>query len=465
MKKKDLELLLQEPWAVKELLNTRFEYFCRFVLPHHFTSDPGKVHRDWYWLLEQTYSVAIACPRSHGKSTVFSLAYPLWQVLSGKKDFIVIISDTQSQAEALLGSIVEELETNELLIKIYGKIAGYVPPKAEDKQKWTAKEIVTTTGIKIMARGWSSKLRGIKHGAHRPDLIIIDDIENDIAVNSQEQRHKLKKIFQRSILNLGNKKTKVVMVGTILHFDSLLQNIIDEPPPKWEAHLYRAIQNGVPLWSEYYSLEDLENKKNEIGSLAFEQEWMNNPLDESEQIIKFDKFYTTLPENETLEAFGYIDLAISEKDNADYTAIVTLLKSKKTGIIYIHDVIQLRISVDKQLNLVFSKHSRFDYQAFGVESVAYQKAFFDLLTQESRKRGIYLPVHEVKIDRDKVRRVQKISKYIENGTIIVNKALDEFITQCRQFPKGAHDDMVDAFAGAVDLAINAYSPTLVSTSK
>lgn len=448
--------LLTKPYAVRKILENRIDIFAKFILKEHIKTEIGKLHQEWYELLESDENIALACPRGHAKSTIFSLVYPLYCILFQKKKLIVIISDTQQQANDLLGSIIEQLETNERIIKIFGKVAGYVPPKAEDKQKWTMSEIVTTTGIKVVARGWKSKLRGIKFGATRPDLVIVDDIENDEAVNSAQQRQKLMSTFKRSILNIGDKQTRYIMVGTILHFDSLLNNIINTPPPNWWIKLYRAIEGDKVLWNEYFTIEELNEKRKQIGSIAFEQEYQNNPLDPSQQIINFKKFFTDLPSGEdySYDSYGYIDLAISEKETADYTAICTIQRDYKTGIMYVVDMQEFRGSINDQLEKVFELHERFNYVNFGVESVAYQKAFFQLLTSESNKRGIYIPTLEVKIDKDKIRRAKSIVSYIENDTIIVNKNLINFITQAHQFPKSTHDDMVDAFTGAVQLVID-----------
>ena len=83
--------------------------------------------------------IAIAAPRNHAKSTMFTLVYVLWCIVTKRKKFILLLSDTQAQAEELLGTIVEELETNEKLKKDYGKLAGYLPAAMEEKQNETAK--------------------------------------------------------------------------------------------------------------------------------------------------------------------------------------------------------------------------------------------------------------------------------------------------------------------------------------
>ena len=436
----------------KELSSKDVGLFARYYLGHHAQTKLGDLHKDWIgWM--QKKRVALAAPREHAKSTWFSLIYPLWCILYEKKKFIVLISDSASQAEDFLGAITQELETNELIIEDFGRIAGYIPPRAEEKSKWNAKEINTTTGITVIARGWKSKLRGIRKGADRPDLIIIDDIENDENVKSEDQRRKVEAVFRRSILNLGSKSTQIIMIGTILHYDSLLHNILKNPPPKWQTRLYRAIEEGQPLWHEWWSMERLEERREEIGNIEFEQEFMNNPLDPSQQILIPQEYYEGNIDTTMMDFFGYIDLAISEKQTADYTAIVTIGRHRNTGKLYVIEPVRIRGDISKQLELVFQFHKKYNYQLFGVESVAYQKAFAQILKLESQKRNIYVPTKEIEVDKDKVRRAIEITPHIDNGTILFNNNYQDFMAEIQQFPKSAHDDFVDAFCGAVKLAL------------
>ncbi len=448
----------------KELADYDITFFGDYYLSHHFREETGgvsEIHEEWLNLATDYPYIILAAPRDHAKSTTFSLCYVLHQILFEQKKFIILISDTKAQAQELLGTIIEELETNERIIRDFGKIAGDVPENKKDKKKWTASEIETTTKIKVIARGWKSKLRGLRYGAYRPDLILVDDIENDENVESPEQREKVKKVFFKSILNLGNEAQKVI-IGTILHFDSLLSNLLQQPPSGAYTRLYRAIgEDGLPVWKQRWSLKKLQAKKEEIGSINFEQEFMNNPLDETQQILKPNVFFDSFEDLKynSIDTIGFIDLAISEKQTADYTAICIGKKVIEDGRkkIKIVDCIKFRGDVHKQLEEVFRLHEIYKFDMFGVESVAYQKAFYQLLINESMKRKVVLPVTPRTVDVDKIRKAKRLSVYFENGTVEFNRNLQRTLLEVRQFPKSAHDDEVDAVLGVVDLAITGGS--------
>lgn len=449
---------LEQLQLIQYKLKTDRQFFFEYILSHYIQTDTiGEVHKEWFRLLSTEEKLGIVAPRSHAKSSIINIADNLFDICNHGKSvnqpYIVIFSDTPEQAVDHLASIVSELEGNERILMHYGKL--YEPRKIMDKtkDKWTQNTIITNNGVKVEAKGWRSKTRGMRWGQHRPSKIVIDDIENDDDVFSDKMREKLKNTFESKILNLGGLDTKYRFVGTILHFDSLLLNEITTPRLGWTWKRYDALSpEGKALWPEWWSAERLDNREKEIGSINFQKEFMNNPLDPASQVLHPVAFYESI-DLTMLDCYGYIDLAISEKETADYTAVVTIGRERNTGKLYVIEPIQIRGSVQEQLDLVQRLHQKYKYKGFGVETVAYQKAFAQLLIDNSRKTGVYIPVIEEEQDKDKVRRAVDISVHVENGTVLFNAGYQEFMAQIVQFPKSAHDDMVDAFTGAVRMAL------------
>jgi predicted phage terminase large subunit-like protein len=446
---------------IRWLLQNDRQFFFEYLLPHYIKTPEkpvGDLHAKWFHALETERKFGAIAPREHAKSTIITVADNLFDICNGYEPYILIFSDTPEQAIEHLGNIVEELEGNEKLIKWYGKLYEARRVGEKKKEKWTASTIVTRNNVKVVANGWRFKSRGLRKKDVRPTKITIDDIENDQDSQSPVMRNKLKRTFERKILNLGSRETKYRFVGTILHFDSLLMNEYQNPRKGWKWIFDKAIQDdGTPLWPEWWNLERLQDKKHEIGSIPFEQEFMNNPLDPETQIFFPKEYYEGSVDLTMVDCYGYIDLAISEKETADYTAIVTIGKHKQTGKLYVIEPVRLRGDITTQLNLVFDMHKKYKYKSFGVESVAYQKAFYQIVTTESQKRGIYIPVVECEVDKDKVRRAVEITPHVENGTVIFNASFQDFMAELVQFPKAAHDDFVDAFVGAVKLATKGSS--------
>lgn len=98
----------------------------------------------------------------------------------------------------------------------------------------------------------------------------------------------------------------------------------------------------------------------------------------------------------------------------------------------------------------------------GIESVAYQKA----LPQQVRKEiSLRYPIVDVKQDRTiggKIPRMQRIGALMESQMLrIAHKGQEELVLECLQFPKGAHDDILDALEIAVRIA-SSYTQAGVS---
>jgi hypothetical protein len=316
-----IEAILTLEERERRASRTRLEAWTQHFLPGLFYAFPGDFHRALYrdaedliWRREVGGEVrsaaAIACPRGHGKSTAMVLGLPLWTALEWRNmpafhrtdgtpaaPYIVIVSDTLDQARARLLDIRDELENNERLIGRYGNQA---PGKGKDKRrKWTETHLELANGVIIRAMGFGSKVRGLVRKGRRPSLILCDDMENDQAVDTEGQRSKLRRWFTKALIPTGKAgELLTVVVGTILHADSLLARLLSpEDFPGWIKRRYAAQVNdqGLPdpegtviLWPEYWTAANLAQRRREIGSLAFAQEYLNQPIDGETAIFRWE---------------------------------------------------------------------------------------------------------------------------------------------------------------------------------
>ena len=138
-------------------------------------------------------------------------------ILYQYKHYPIILSDSSDQAEGFLENIRVEFEENGLIREDFGNLQGKV---------WRNNVILTTTNIKVEAIGSGKKIRGRKHRNWRPDLLVLDDIENDENVRTAEQRSKLSNWFNKAVSKAGDSYTDIVYIGTLLHYDSLLAHTL-----------------------------------------------------------------------------------------------------------------------------------------------------------------------------------------------------------------------------------------------
>lgn len=317
-----LEAVLALELAQRRQAGRRMEAWFYTYLPGLFYADAGAFHRRLYSDVEALLwktpldggevfdSAAIACPRGHGKSTMLAIGLPLWVALEWegmphfkRAPYIVIVSDTADQAKARLADIRDQLEGNSELIARYGHQApqgseGQRRRQAGRRRQWKQDTLELANGVIIRALGQGSKrVRGLVRDGRRPSLLLVDDLENDEAVDTEEQRNKLRSWFTKALIPVGLEGEVLTLVlGTILHADALLTRLLSaEHFPTFLKRRYAALVNDQgepdsygtrPLWPEYWTLHALERRRAKIGSLAFAQEYLNIPIDDAAAIFR-----------------------------------------------------------------------------------------------------------------------------------------------------------------------------------
>ncbi len=272
-------------------------------------------HREmWKLCLSKHPKVAIAAPRGHAKSTAITHAFILFCVCFRLKSFVLLVSDTEGQATEFLGDIKAELTGNDTLREMFG---------IKDIVKDTETNIICRrtdgTKFRITAKGSMQKVRGLKWMAKRPDLIIGDDLENDEIVMNDERRRKFFRWFTSALLPCGSDTCTVRIVGTILHMDSALQRLLEDPT--WK-HLFYESHNAdfsEILWPEQYSKERLLDIR--AGYMAqndpegYSQEYLNKPVAIENAFFNKDYFFDFEREDgkwikPNLEYYAAADFAI-----------------------------------------------------------------------------------------------------------------------------------------------------------
>lgn len=488
---KQVESLIEKPLTGtnglrRQLAELDMEYFARAYFPDRLFRDMPSFHSQGYEELQAIsnnpggHKRAEAAPRGYSKSTRTTLIFPLYNVLYQKKHYLFLISDTAGQSSEFLTDIQGELEGNARILEDFGSIVG---------SPWNSVECVTKTGIKLECAGSGQKIRGRRHGAHRPDLVLLDDLENDENTATPEQRTKLKNWFTKVVLKLGDTYTDFVYVGTIIHYDSLfswaLRNPIWQPTiyravisfserydlwDEWteilidlarpnrrndaqaffDAHKEEMLSGTQVLWPEKQSYYDLMLVKVTEGEASFNSELQNEPINPEDRLFRC-QYYDLLPPLSEMHIVGAVDPSLGKTSRSDFTAIITLGKHLTTGYIYVLDVVLKRMHPDKIIETIFEQHARWGYQEFAVETVQFQQFFKDEVAKRSAEAGIYLNLREIKSIKNKELRIQSIQPTVNNGYVKLNKSQGLLIEQLENWPKSAHDDGPDALEMALTL--------------
>ena len=430
--------------------------FGWFIARPYFPLETPPFHKEILDLIsnKDNRRVGVIAPRGHAKSTTVDMTYPLWAGCFEQEEFVVIISDTYTQAAEFINALKDEFENNPKIKWLFGNMKG---------DDWQDGEFVLSNGIKYAAKGSGMKIRGIRHRHTRPTLMIFDDIENDENIKSAEQRQKLYHWFTKAAIPALARGGRAVVIGTILHFDSLVNKVMKQQDvfKSWQTRVFYAItteEDGTEraLWSEHRSLEKLRAMRDDpsdqdfIGSITFAQEYQHKPFSEEDAIIQPDWIKecepSQVPDKHTrLARVLTIDPAASERQTADFTAMI-VADLYTDGNVYIRAIRNQRTSPSVTADTVRELDEIYKPQVIGIEKGALGLVFRDLLEG--------LPVIGLEPDKDKVRRLLAVSRFFEAGRVYTVKNIQNgqaFREQLIEFPKGTHDDMVDAAAYAVRL--------------
>lgn len=491
--------------------------FGNIYLPHYLKFPPSKAHLEIYDILSEAQrnrgkKIAIAAPRDFGKSTVINLIFVLHCICYAKERFIVIISNTASQAEKLLENIKKELTENETLRTDFPEILG--TGKKPKPSHWRQSDIITHNGIEVLALGSGQQIRGRRHGSYRPSLVIADDLEEAENTFSESANERLKDDFSKSVLKSGSEDTNYILIGTIHHRRSLLAEFISEDlNPGWIRKPYQAIiswPTNTPLWNKWGAIyrykENFQGSSGPEAALrfylaskaamdegaqtlwperwdlyklmqmfeeneySFRSEMQNSPLDISSMVFKVDEFhywddlYSCVEDllrylGPNAEFYGACDPSLGANPlRGDYSAIIVLARDRRDGLLYIVVADIERRSPDKIIEDILAHHIRFKFTRFGFESNQFQELLLEQLVKRGREIELYIPTEPINNTGPKIKRLPTLQPFTKNGTLQFSRRHKQLLDQCRDFPMGKYDDGLDALEMAVGLAFRSSSP-------
>lgn len=435
-------------------------------------ADIPDCHREWWEACcRPNKFVAIAAPRGHAKSTAITHSYTLAKILFRESKFIIILSDSEGQASLFLNNIKKELMENEELRATFW-VDGLV--------KETETDIIIRFKdgheVRIMAKGSEQKMRGLLWKAQkallRPDLVIIDDMENDELVMNKDRREKLKKWFSSAVIPILSDKGKIRMVGTILHADSLLESFMPSDrakttreehlrvwstrPTQWHALKYRAHSPDFKqmLWPAKKSEEAMRALRasyEERGQInEYSQEYLNKPIDESNQHFRRSDFLDMSDEDfeKPMSYYVTMDLAVTEKTSSDYSVFI-VAGMDSDGYLHLRHLIRERVDTLEISEILFELVRLYDPVMVCAEKGTIVNSILPNIQKRQEEEQMYFPFELFPSTTDKLHRSQGIRLRARAGKVKADKSADwweNFENELLDFPRGRYDDQVDAFS-------------------
>jgi len=431
-------------------------FFTLYYLPHYIQAKVPEFHKEIYKELQKPgpgFTEIIAF-RGSAKSTLASLALPLWAAITGQRNFIIPCSDTFTQAKQLITNLIYELETNEIIHRDFGTF--------ESNKDWTATNILLPNEVRIMARSKGQQMRGLRHLEHRPDLIILDDIESIDDVRQKEQRDKTEEWLLSDVMPSMNFDTgRMILIGNLLHMDSIMRRMEKKCVEEGlgTVQKYPLLKNdGTCVWPERFTEQQID-KTRRWKNRYFLREFLLKIIPDEGQIIRRIEHYTELPK---LKAIGIgTDFAISKKETADYSAI-DVIGEGIDGNYYNLKSIAARWDFNETLDRVYHVYKAYRDShsdipiSIGMEDVGYQRAAIEEFTRRYK-----VAPQAIKRTTDKRARLQTIEPYFASGQVRFREDGDEDLeNEIINFGVEEHDDRMDAFEVALNLLLNQARPDI-----
>jgi predicted phage terminase large subunit-like protein len=403
-----------------------------------------------------------------------------------QEEFIVIVSESQAQSINFLSRIKYHLTHSDKFREVFGDLG---PNTAT---RWTATDIVTANGVRIVAVGTGQRVRGFIEGDTRPTTIIVDDFESELNAYTPEARAKNRKWMTEAVIPSLSDEGRIIMIGTVISEDCFLYWAKESPT--WHVLWYSIIDDdGAPIWPERFPLSRIEEIKTEYSSVGningFYQEYMNISQSPDEAPFKPDwiKMHhydyeringqnclvrhigdkkTVIP----IEVYGGVDPASSLSMRADFFVVATIGIDNENNK-YIVDLYRKRCPPNEQPDIIIDIFKKYHHKKMKIETVAYQEALRTAVKEKMLNNNLYIPGLEkgVKPRNRKSERLLSLVPMLAKGQLFFRSIDTEAQSEFLSYPKGKHDDIMDAIwtslEGARPCRLKEFDPEKVEKKR
>ena len=209
--------------------------------------------------------------------------------------------------------------------------------------------------------------------------------------------------------------------------------------------------DGSLYFPERLTQEFLDQSRRQMGSYLFSNQYLNVVIPEEDRRFRKEwlKYTTQIPAN--CYSFGFIDPAIGQKKTSDYTGIA-IISVDHLGTWYLKEASRQRLTPTQIVDKAFALCENYQLEALGVESVAYQEALLYMIHEEMGRRQKTIPMKDIKHTRtSKETRILGLVPRFEWSRIFCYPGLLDFEEEYLAFPRGAHDDIMDALASLEEM--------------
>jgi hypothetical protein len=478
------------------------------LFSHHISRPFCSIHFDIFKFLDNNEHrlVCLAAPRGFGKTTVIGLGFPARLALFRFIPYIVYISSSVSEAAKKVKILAQELMYNPLIKELFGELKGV---------KWAEEtgeiELSDENGpfCFIQAKGAGSQVRGLKWRQHRPGIFIVDDLENKEESKNEKIRADIKDWFFGTLMgamdNAEFSDSRLIMIGTVVHQDCLLANLLEEretlttdnlelddetkfiieTKEKFYALRLEACNDKYEsLWPDFLSTSAIRAKaamaklRGQLDSFFMEYRNLVVAGENASFLPSMFKHYSEqdstvqkeLTEGETIII---IDPCKKKQGDGAKASIVGVTLNSRVNKIWVRDVVNEKLIGDELFEKACDMADLLHTTIIGVEVTGIEDYIIFPFEQyiTLKRKGYYELVH-IKATGDKEDRVRGLSPFYRMGVIYHNSmphVHGPLETQLLGFPRSKFWDVMDALSHMIkmfDLGNRAFSlPTVIQLEK
>lgn len=406
-------------------------------------------------LKDRNLKAAFQWHRGAAKSTNMDVFVPMWLMAQEHREInvMVLVGKSEDNAKTLLGDIQAELQYNQRYIHDFGE--------QYNAGSWEEGQFVTRSEVAFFARGRGQSPRGLRYRSHRPDYVIIDDLDDDELVESPARVTKLFDWVRSALFGtLDGGRGRFIMVGNLIAKNSVLAKWCDiKSVHVTKVNIYDS--KGGISWASKWTPQEVKDIENVVGYRAFQKEYMNNPIIEGaifrNEWIRWGKRPAW---SKFSELVLYIDPSFKGSIKNDYKA-AKLLGKAGTMLYHLRAFVR-QSSVAEMVRWCYDLYEWTREQGISVrwymEANFMQDTILDEFRREGELRSYQLPITGDKRKKpDKFQRVEAISPLWERGFVVYDETQKDDpdmlagIDQTLAFEKGmrGHDDAPDADEGAI----------------
>jgi hypothetical protein len=257
--------LAQDNWAIPQVAEKSLQDFRDFR-DRYFQTEKGEpyetpeFHIKWInsilEAIEHGEQQMILSPPRHGKTDLL-IHFCVWMICTSPNIRILWVGGNEEIAKNAIGSVLDQLESNELLIE---EICGPGPkfkPNTRTGKSWSQHGFTvgtrTVTGIK------SPTMVGIGRGgkilSRDCDIIIADDIEDHTSTMQPASRENTRSWWTTTLSSRKEEHTAMVVIGSRQHYDDLYSHLLENQ--SWKTIVEEAHDTActLPDWNEEEHLD------------------------------------------------------------------------------------------------------------------------------------------------------------------------------------------------------------------